>query len=113
MKILLALLISLFSTSLFASDEKPGRFFEDQPDVNDDYWGHTNKNCPDLQDSVYFTPTSDTPYDPFEVICLPKEKWKVTKHNYENYTGTHFDQCFYRRNDANAPWQEELGVVNN
>ena len=32
-KILLALLISLFSTTLFASDEKPGRFFEDQPDV--------------------------------------------------------------------------------
>ena len=39
-KILLALLISLFSTSLFASDEKPGRFFEDQPDVNDDFQIH-------------------------------------------------------------------------
>ena len=39
-KILLALLISLFSTTLFASDEKPGRFFEDQPDVNDDYQIH-------------------------------------------------------------------------
>ena len=80
---------------------------------NDDYWGHSNKNCPDLQHSVYFTPTSDTPYDPFEVICLPKEKWKVTQHNYENYTGTRFDQCFYRRGDANAPWQQELGVINN
>ena len=39
-KILLALLISLFSTTLFASDEKPGRFFEDQPDVNDDFQIH-------------------------------------------------------------------------
>ena len=64
---------------------------------NDDYWGHSNKNCPDLQDSVYFTPTSDTPYDPFEVICLPKEKWKLTQHNYENYIDTHFDKCFYRK----------------
>ena len=39
-KILLILLITLFSSSIFASDEKPGRFFEDQPDVNDDYQIH-------------------------------------------------------------------------
>ena len=39
-KILIILLITLFSSSLFASDEKPGRFFEDQPDVNDDFQIH-------------------------------------------------------------------------
>ena len=39
-KILLALLITLFSSSIFASDEKLGRFFEDQPDVTDDYQIH-------------------------------------------------------------------------
>ena len=39
-KILLALLITLFSSSLLASDEKAGRFFEDQPDVTDDYQIH-------------------------------------------------------------------------
>ena len=39
-KILLTLLITLFSSSIFASDDKPGRFFEDQPDVNDDYQVH-------------------------------------------------------------------------
>ena len=39
-KILLTLLITLFSSSIFASDDKPGRFFEDQPDVNDDYQIH-------------------------------------------------------------------------
>ena len=39
-KILLILLITLFSSSIFASDEKPGRFFEDQPDVNGDYQVH-------------------------------------------------------------------------
>ena len=39
-RILLTLLITLFSSSIFASDEKPGRFFEDQPDVNDDYQIH-------------------------------------------------------------------------
>ena len=39
-KILLTLIIILFSSSLFAADEKPGRFFEDQPDVNDDYQFH-------------------------------------------------------------------------
>ena len=41
-KIFLTLLITLFSTSLLASDEKPGRFFEDQPDVTDDYQIHFN-----------------------------------------------------------------------
>ena len=39
-KLLLILTIIFFSTSLFASDEKPGRFFEDQPDVNDDFQIH-------------------------------------------------------------------------
>ena len=39
-KIILTLIISLFTSSIFASDEKPGRFFEDQPDVNDDYQIH-------------------------------------------------------------------------
>ena len=39
-KLLLILTIIFFSTSLFASDEKPGRFFEDQPDVTDDFQIH-------------------------------------------------------------------------
>ena len=30
----------LFCSALFASDEKPGRFFDDQPDVTDDYQIH-------------------------------------------------------------------------
>ena len=32
----------IFSSSLLIADEKPGRFFEDQPDVNDDYQIHFN-----------------------------------------------------------------------
>ena len=39
-KILLSLLIILFCSSLLASDEKPGRSFQDQPDVSDDYQIH-------------------------------------------------------------------------
>ena len=39
-KISLTLIIFLFASSIFAADEKPGRFFEDQPDVNDDYQIH-------------------------------------------------------------------------
>ena len=38
-KILLSFFITLFSFSLLA-DEKPGRFFKDQPDVTDDYQIH-------------------------------------------------------------------------
>ena len=49
-KILLALLITLFSSSIFASDEKPGRFFEDQPDVTDDSVSYTHLTLPTRDD---------------------------------------------------------------
>jgi len=41
-KILLIFLFYLFANISLASDEKPGRFFEDQPDVTDDYQIHFN-----------------------------------------------------------------------
>ena len=81
---------------------------------NDDYWGHNIKTCPDMQDSVYFTPTSDTPFDPFEVTCLTKDKWKLTKHNYEKYMdeeGLQSHKCFYSRGDITMPWEKELGII--
>ena len=49
--------------------------------------GHDIKTCPDKQDSVYFAPTSVTPFDSFKAGCLPPEKWRVTKHNWVNYMG--------------------------
>ena len=39
-KIILILGLILFNLDVFAKDGKPGRFFEDQPDVNDDYQVH-------------------------------------------------------------------------
>jgi hypothetical protein len=39
-KIILIFLFFLFSNISLASDDKPGRFFEDQPDVSDDYQIH-------------------------------------------------------------------------
>ena len=41
-KIIFYLSLILFVTPLFAADEKPGRFFDDQPDVTDDYQIHFN-----------------------------------------------------------------------
>ena len=41
-KIILTLIISIFTSSIFAADEKPGRFFEDQPDVTNDHQIHFN-----------------------------------------------------------------------
>jgi len=44
--------------------------------------------CPDLKDSVYLTPTSDTPFDPFQIQCslaqtargiLPDMKFEIPK----------------------------------
>ena len=34
-KTLFVLILLIFTSSVFASDEKPGRFFQDQPDVTD------------------------------------------------------------------------------
>jgi len=43
MKNILIVFLTFFFTNLsFATDEKPGRFFEDQPDVTDDYQIHFN-----------------------------------------------------------------------
>ena len=39
-KIFIIFTFVLFCSALFASDEKPGRFFDDQPDVTDDYQIH-------------------------------------------------------------------------
>ena len=39
-KIFIIFTFVLFCSTLFASDEKPGRFFDDQPDVTDDYQIH-------------------------------------------------------------------------
>ena len=81
---------------------------------NDDYWAHDNETCPDMQDSVYFTPTSDTPFDPFEVTCLPKDKWKISNKKFENLNKREpGDQCYYTRRDLSGPsWVKELGVIN-
>ena len=38
--LLLFSILFLSSPSVFAQDEKPGRFFNDQPDVSDDYQIH-------------------------------------------------------------------------
>jgi len=37
---LVIFLTLLFTNLIFASDEKPGKFFENQPDVNDNYQVH-------------------------------------------------------------------------
>jgi len=43
-------------------------------------YAHTKDDCPQLQDSVFLTPTSKTPYDPYEVNCLFKiEKYANKK----------------------------------
>ena len=41
-KLLILFLTFSFTNLTFAADEKPGRFFEDQPDVTDDYQIHFN-----------------------------------------------------------------------
>ena len=44
-------------------------------------YAHNLENCPQLQDSVYLTPTSSQPYDPYEVNCL----FKIGKYNHPEF----------------------------
>ena len=44
-------------------------------------YAHNLENCPQLQDSVYLTPTSSEPYDPYEVNCL----FKIGKYNHPEF----------------------------
>ena len=39
---------------------------------------HNEGGCPKLVDSVYLTPTSEDPYDPFKLICL--NEWGKYNH---------------------------------
>jgi hypothetical protein len=36
---------------------------------NDTYYKHDIEGCPDLADSVFLTPTSKNPWDPYQVFC--------------------------------------------
>ena len=43
---------------------------------NDTYYKHSIEGCPDLSDSVFLTPTSESPWDPYQFWC---EKFFSTK----------------------------------
>jgi hypothetical protein len=43
---------------------------------NDTYYKHGIEGCPDLADSVFLKPTSENPWDPYEVFCK-KKCWKI------------------------------------
>ena len=36
---------------------------------NDTYYKHGIEGCPDLSDSVFLTPTSESPWDPYQLFC--------------------------------------------
>lgn len=92
-------------TSDLMSREGNGRNHSLDP-KNDDYYDHEIEHCPDIKDSVFLTPTSNTPYSPFEVLCLPKEKWEVTNKKLEGDP----EGCFYSRNDVNVDWKDSIGI---
>ena len=36
---------------------------------NDTYYKHGIEGCPDLSDSAFLTPTSESPWDPYQLFC--------------------------------------------
>jgi hypothetical protein len=45
-----------------------------QPRLAKAIYNHGDTTCPDLKDSVYLTPTSDTPFDPIQIGCALGQK---------------------------------------
>ena len=37
-------------------------------------YDHKDPTCPDLKDSIYLTPTSETPFDPLQIACALGQK---------------------------------------
>ena len=61
MKILYILFFSLLlNTSLASADEKPGRFFEDQPDVTDEHQIHF----------IYLLPSDPSTISLLSSVCM-------------------------------------------
>ena len=81
--LLLLILILFFSTSLFAADEKLGRYFEDQPDVNDDFQIHflylVDSDSEDREWDVSGKMTDDIKAinELFYKMTGDKQKWKI------------------------------------
>lgn len=44
-------------------------------------YAHDEEKCPQLKDSVYLTPTSNDPYDPYQLNCL----FKLGKYNHPKF----------------------------
>jgi hypothetical protein len=52
---------------------------------------HKVEGCPELADSVYLTPTSDQPYDPYELICKKNfGKYNLAKSGGSSFCKWHF-----------------------
>ena len=62
----------VFCSALFASDEKPGRFFDDQPDVTDDYQIHFNYQTQIIYDFYILENKNDNYIYYFKIILIKK-----------------------------------------
>ena len=62
---------------------------------NDTYYKHGIEGCPDLADSIFLTPTSENPWDPYQVFCK-KNVGKLThKKLFDTKNG--IDRCKNQR----------------
>jgi len=58
---------------------------------------HKVEGCPELADSVYLTPTSEQPYDPYELICKKNfGKYNLDRHGGSSYCKWPFIAGNYR-----------------
>jgi len=58
---------------------------------------HKVEGCPELADSVYLTPTSEQPYDPYELICKKNfGKYNLARHGGSSYCKWPFIAGNYR-----------------
>ena len=71
------------------------KILKDYDSKNDTYYKHGIEGCPDLADSVFLTPTSESPWDPYQLFCK-KNVGKFT-HKKLFYTKNGIDRCKNQR----------------
>ena len=63
---------------------------------NNTYYKHSIEGCPDLADSIFLTPTSENPWDPYEVFCK-KNVGEFTHEKFMAPGGNGIDRCKNQR----------------
>ncbi len=85
-------------------DDKSGHQLSYGTKLNRNLYTHNIEGCPQLIDSVYLTPTSEDPYNPYEIMC---------ERNLGKYTHPKLVKIMQKAEKKNKWYQNRIGPTCN